>query len=71
VKLTSPKPCKRCILTTVNPDVGSVSDAKEPYKAIYRKEIERGMFGIMLIHETEALGMLLLKYFFHFFSILF
>lgn len=60
VKLSSPKPCKRCILTTVNPEEGTMSETKEPFKTIFKKRNERGMFGITLMHNSDALGTILM-----------
>ncbi|WP_404363089.1 MOSC domain-containing protein [Marinobacter sp.] len=46
------KPCSRCILTTVDPDLGSRNPDQQPLRTLggYRRRAEGVMFGVNAVH---------------------
>lgn len=58
-RFSAPKPCDRCVITTLDPRTGIAG--KEPLRTLasFRRRGGKTLFGVNLIPEREALGMTL------------
>ncbi|MDO3722020.1 MOSC domain-containing protein [Marinobacter sp. chi1] len=56
VRLSLAKPCSRCVMTTVDPEVGVKDSDGQPLKTLsgYRRQKEGVIFGMNAIHQSRG-----------------
>jgi len=54
ISFRGPKRCERCVITSIDPETGAVSNEPQRTLATYRREGSKVWFGMNLIHDSTG-----------------